>query len=137
MQRASKKQREEFVAIVTRGLPGVSPMVACDFARHLMRLGATYGRLQEAQCNGAYPFDNGERKVVPCGGEESKGCGAYCVKGSLAGPDKRCPDCRTEANIRKAAERMGCGIEVQGDPRGHTVRVKLPDRTEFVGVPTS
>jgi hypothetical protein len=35
-------------------------------ARLLLRHGATYGRLQEAQCNGDYPADDGQRETMLC-----------------------------------------------------------------------
>jgi len=145
MQRASKKQREEFVAVVVRSLPSLSAMAACDFARRIMRLGATYGRLQEAQCNGSYPADDGQL------GDEAAVCEqcesvwhrramkkvVYMREGRNGRAYRRpeCPDCRTQAAIERLCEGVGVRAIMQGDPRGHTVNLVLG--TSEVGVPTS
>lgn len=49
-------------------------------ARQLLALGTTLQRLAEGQCNGDYPWDNGERKVQPCGR-----CESLCAPSQLRG----------------------------------------------------
>lgn len=54
-----QRERDYFMAQVapTLGVPNARALLACA---------TTLQRLAEAQCNGNWPCDNGERKVVPC-----------------------------------------------------------------------
>jgi hypothetical protein len=127
----STKDRERTIAELSKfGVPSAT-------IRKLLRYGATLHRLAEAQCNGDWPCDNGERKVVPCQGAEEKGCGGYWVPSSLKGKDKQCPDCRTEELIRQTCREADLIPDIGGDPRGAVLCVKLPtmndhDRGIFV-----
>lgn len=57
-----QSEREDFITrLVTEGDVGDRIL-----ARQLMRRATTLHRLSEAQCNGDWPADNGERKVIPC-----------------------------------------------------------------------
>jgi hypothetical protein len=98
-------------------------------ARKLARLASTHNRLAEAECNGDYPCDNGERKVIWC-----DRCGSGYVRSAtfasgnepLTGHDgpysgRICKSCRTEDLIRHFAALYQIGVEFQGDPRGWTV----------------
>lgn len=135
MQRATKEQCETFAATLTRLAPEASIYTAVSVARRIMRMGATYGRLQEAQCNGDWPADNGERNTLPCGGAEDKGCGSYWHPSTLRGPARKCPDCRAQDSLRRICAEIGAVADFQGDPRGHTVKVKIAGSE--IGVPTS
>lgn len=143
MRRADRHDRETFVAALLAAVPTAT---RAD-AMRLLRWGRTYGRLAEAECNGDYPCDNGERKVVPC----SK-CEAGYVRSAMVrdytlprpnGPEwipLICGACRAERIIRETCERMGHATlatpapptcepwvvpHFQGDPRGYTVRLQI------------
>jgi hypothetical protein len=121
-----KTEREDFIARMAQG--GIRP----DVSRKLLAMSATHGRLAVASCNGDYPADNGERKVVFC-----PACGGGWVPSSY----KRglCPDCYIEARILAFAQTNGFAVEFQGDPRGYTVKVILHATDNYnggeIGVP--
>lgn len=98
-----------------------------DDARYLMRQGATLHRLAEGQCNGDWPWDNGERKTVICDacGSGVHPSAAKRIPGTVI---VACPDCRTQARVRKYVEdRMfGWDVSFQGDPRGAVCIVYPP-----------
>lgn len=54
MQRATTKQRYEFIALMLDHIPGNVPRNTTQdmFTRKLLRYGATLGRIAENQCNG-------------------------------------------------------------------------------------
>lgn len=120
--RQSNKVREQVVADLTR------LGVTLDDARRFLRLGATLHRLAEAQCNGDWPCDNGERKVVECGLRKPPtngavdlrpGCGSLWVPSSLRkSRGYLCPDCCATEDAQKLAVRYGLVAVVGGDPRG-------------------
>ena len=100
-------------------------------ARKLARFASTHNRLAEAECNGDYPCDNGERKVVWC-----DRCGSGYVRSATflakhepltghTGPasGRICKSCKTEDNIRHFAAMYQVGVDFQGDPRGWTVKL--------------
>ena len=120
------QERDQFIATMTRELADRPVHHVTDLARRLMRYSATLHRLAEGQCNGDYPWDNGERKVEPCGGSESAGCGSYCHRSALKGKARLCPDCRTTALALKACRDFGLEPITQGDPRGCVLKVKVP-----------
>lgn len=119
-----QREREDFLAQLHAA--GVS----MDDGRKFLRYGTTLTRLAEAQCNGDWPADNGERRVVPCGGAEDAGCGSYWVPSVLKGKSKLCPDCRTEALVTKLAAECGIGVTTQGDPRGAVLKLMLSNGRE-------
>lgn len=109
-----QKEREEFfVKVAAEGLP-------LDIARLLCRHAATIQRLNEAECNGDYPCDNGERKVVPC---------SLCESGYVPSSLKQgvCPNCRAQARIVAILKHYPAFKPVfQGDPRGACVKLIVP-----------
>lgn len=128
-----QRERDQFMVQVagTLGIPT---------ARALLRCATTLQRLAEAQCNGDWPADNGERKVVPCPLCESCWVPSQIQGGALAkeahrlarlrahlealtlsaqGKEaKACPDCRTEGQARQLVAGSPYQIGTQGDPRG-------------------
>lgn len=126
-------ERDTFIArMATEGL-------SIERTLALLRAASTLQRLAEAQCNGDWPADNGERPVVEC-----ILCGTYWVKFVLV--KGQCLDCRLVERITKAMP-DSWGIDTQGDPRGYVLRVIPPsyaernrDRDRFnrdsIGVPT-
>lgn len=140
MTRQTRKDREEAVRNMTR--LGIAPG---DQVR-LLRLGQTLHRLAEAQCNGDWPADNGERKVRECGEKRfigycpaqtccrpdpcvhahdaysitvTEGCGSYWDPSVLRKTrGYLCPDCCATEDVQAIARRYGLRAVVNGDPRG-------------------
>ena len=125
-----QRDREQFLIQATK--EGLPPGVC----RKLLRYATTLQRLAEAQCNGDWPADNGERKVELC-----PQCGAGFVKSSFKVLQKRvgptgvgfyriCPDCRTrELVIAALGECPVNGLKAvfQGDPRGAVLKLSTPN----------
>lgn len=115
MGHATKKDREEFVAMIVGALRDVEPLEAAAAARALMKLGATCSRLAVDACN---------RELSEA--EKAK-------------------DARNDALIKAWAQRYGLKVHLNGDPRGYTVKVVLPSgryntmggKEDGWGVPTS
>ena len=106
----NRQHREQFLMAATRlGLNDYQ-------ARRFASMASTHQRLQEACCNGDYPSDNGERKVKTCPRCERAWVQSSFVKGV-------CPDCRIEDRITAFAVECGIAVEMQGDPRGWTVKL--------------
>lgn len=135
-----------------------------EISRRILRHAQTIQRLSEAECNGDWPCDNGERKVIFCAR-----CEAGYVKSSMvltrshaAKPGTLiCPNCRAQNLVREwchAATVTLCATVnpplrpdhatpifapiFRGDPHGACVELKVPSgRTddgarEGVCVPT-
>lgn len=104
-----------------------------DFARILLRSGATYGRIQEHNCNSPniiYGMSPDTMKRIEKNWEELT---AFYER----------KESRIENKLSALCASFGCSIEFQGDPRGHTIKLSMPDKrypdgrkVEF-GVPTS
>ena len=112
------KERGRFIEIMRQEGLGEGP------SRLLLRYAATLQRLAEAECNGDWPCDNGERKTEPC---------ARCQSGYVRSAMKKtrdglvCQDCRTEDRVRALLERHeGFSPYFQGDPRGAVLKVQVP-----------
>jgi hypothetical protein len=128
----SNKVRESVIADLTR------LGVTLDDARKFLRLGATLHRLAEAQCNGDWPCDNGERKVVECGLRKPPtngavdlrpGCGSLWVPSSLRkSRGYLCPDCCATEDVKKLAAKYGLVAFVGGDPRGAVLSLATYDQ---------
>lgn len=107
-----QRERDYFIAQVapTLGVPNARALLACA---------TTLQRLAEAQCNGDWPCDNGERKVTEC-----PLCEGLWVPSQIQGSrllergEKACPDCRTEARAHQLVEGSPYRAVTQGDPRG-------------------
>lgn len=126
-----QRERDYFMA-------QVAPVLGVPNARALLACATTLQRLAEAQCNGDWPCDNGERKVVPCPLCESYYVPSQIQGGALARlawrtvkvgaetwtqgkpaqPERACPDCRTEARAQSLVEGSPYQVVTQGDPRG-------------------
>jgi hypothetical protein len=109
-----QKDREEFISIMS------SEGVPLDVSRSLLRAGATLHRLAEAQCNGDWPADNGERVTKPCDECENYWAPAVLRKGNL------CPDCRTTSRVKALCAKHGLEPVFGGDPRGAVLVIKVP-----------
>lgn len=142
-------EREDFIARMAKA--GVST----DDSRKLLRYARTLHRLAEAQCNGDWPCDNGQREVKPC----AKCEGLWAPSVLKTHPHQKrtpnglryCPDCRTEVHVRDLCERLtqhrldayntthllllsaeavNSLIAIQpifsGDPRGCVLKLRVP-----------
>ena len=104
------KDREQFLMHCTRlGLNDYR-------ARRFARMASTHDRLCEAQCNGDWPCDNGERKVIFC-----TRCEGGMVRSKIVAGV--CEQCRLEDRITAYARECGVIAELRGDPRGWTVKL--------------
>jgi hypothetical protein len=92
-----------------------------DDARTMLRYAATLRRLAEAQCNGDYPCDNGQRETKAC-----SACSMGYAPETLA-RDGACRECRTARRAQKLAESCGFRVNTSGDPRGYVLRVMFPN----------
>lgn len=141
-------ERENFLLAMQR--EGMAP----DVARKILRYANTVQRCAAAECNGDWPYDNGERTVKPCARCQS-GCVPAALRSGL------CPSCRAEDAITKLCGQScgncgrpssctwptGCGAchwvdpieqtrltrnapvfvpHFQGDPRGCCVKIAVP-----------
>ncbi len=112
---SKQSERDQFIAQVTKA--GLS----VDVARKLLRYAATLQRLSEAQCNGDYPADNGERKVEACAI-----CESLWVRSSMLyrpGLGRVCKDCRTGELVQNALEGSNLIAKLASDPRGYVLRL--------------
>jgi hypothetical protein len=130
VRRASHSEREKFVALIQQHAGGQTE-TRYSFAQRLMRYGATYGRLQEDQCNG--PEYTGKPELDA---QRQRMWQTY----QDAIPAK-------EEKIVKAVSALcteyGCKPVFSGDPRGNTLKIEVPDGftndwgREGICVPTS
>lgn len=126
-----QRDRDDFFAHMIKAGMGA------DTIRLLLRHANTIQRLAVAQCNGDYPYDNGQRRTVEC-----DGCGSGTAPDALKrykgidpeqgdghAPRKYCPDCRTTARIKALVAGSGFMAECSGDPRGWCVKLYTADST--------
>lgn len=122
MSRQTTKDREYAIRTMTR--LGIG---AQDQAK-LLRLGATLHRLAEAECNGDWPCDNGQRTVAVCGWDQLVGCGAgYAPHALRKTRGYLCPACCAEQDAQRIAEACGLRAVVNGDPRGMVLGLVAKD----------
>ncbi len=141
---SKQSERDNFIAEATKA------GLTVHTARKLLRYAATLQRLSEAQCNGDWPADNGERKVVRCSRCESLWARSSMlrVKSHLNRVDNHvpliCKDCRTQELVNRVLEGSTLMAEFQGDPRGYVLRLFPKDskpedresgRERGIGVP--
>ena len=127
-----QSDRDSLIAQLARELPDHSIFVVTDLARRLMRAGTTLQRLAEAQCNGDWPADNGERVCQPCQVCESCWHPSVLLKATIKGEklSKVCPDCRTQARVTALLAEYNMRPIFQGDPRGAVFKVIPPSYAE-------
>ena len=105
-----RKERERFIHEATKA--GLS----LDIARKLLSIGATLHRLAEAQCNGDWPADNGQRATKPCPECEGLWVPSTILRGG-------CPDCRAQARTVRLLAGSAWKPVFGGDPRGAVLSV--------------
>ena len=122
MRAASHSDREKFVALIQQHAGG-DPQERYSFAQRLMRYGATYGRLQEEQCNG--PDYNGNE-------HHDRLVQAYWQERQDAIPAK---ESKIEAAVVELCAKFDCKAIFSGDPRGNTLKIEV--KSGGICVPTS
>lgn len=130
----TRDREETFARLIVEGLDAKT-------IRRIFSLSATIDRLAEAQCNGDWPADNGERKTLLCGHCEGGWAPSTFRKDArlLAreGLHKVCPSCKADSqvyqliedvnNARAAAGAAGVFTAIlSGDPRGCVVKLGVP-----------
>lgn len=108
------KDREWVIADATRA------GMTFEDARRIARLASTLDRLNEAECNGDYPCDNGERKVIACSRCEAGYVPSH-VRSGL------CDSCRAQDRVSKIAARYGATVTFNGDPRGYPLTLEAQE----------
>jgi predicted Zn-ribbon and HTH transcriptional regulator len=116
-----QRWRDQFIADASR------VGITVEDARRLLSKAATLQRLAEAQCNGDWPADNGERETAEC-----SRCGSYWAPSVIK--KAGCPECRTEDAVKRILP-PAFRIEFQGDPRGCLMTIKTVEGQE-IGVPS-
>jgi hypothetical protein len=135
MQRATSKAREEFVALIVMHAVGPTGIGSQDerdriqAAQRLLRYGATLGRIAENQCNGYSKLDSWHANTYQWDEQAAK--------------RDELKEERIRAKVTKLCESIGCQPVFQGDPRGNTLKIAVPDGytndwgREGIAVPTS
>ena len=121
-----QQERDEFLTLMAQeGLP-------LNVTRAILSKAATIQRLSEAECNGDYPCDNGERKVEFC-----TDCGSGYVRTAMQKRGERliCRNCLTKERIAYLlSTHTGFKAVFQGDPRGACVKIAVPSgKTNDIG----
>lgn len=133
-RRTSKKDREEFVAILVRECPQVDPLRVARAAGRIMRHSATIGRLVEESCNG-HPAQGSPTIPIERLNKLQDAWDARIER----------QDAAAQKHIIAACSELGLVPDFGGDPRGYTVKIKLPSgryntmggKEDGWGVPTS
>jgi hypothetical protein len=133
-----QQDRDHLVAQLARELPDRGLGEVVELARTLLRAGATLQRLAEAQCNGDWPADNGERPVETCVRCEQGWVPSSMTRKRIAGVQRlakgsieyTCQECRLQARITKLLAGYGMVPIFNGDPRGAVFLVIPPSYAE-------
>ena len=137
MQRASRKEREQFISLIAQHTGECSEMTSFSFARRLMYYGATYGRVQEMACN-APDFEYDQNR--PDAQERNKRREYWWNKHI---EDNERKEKRIEEKLIALCAKFSCKPVFGGDPRGNTIKIQVPDGytndwgREGICVPTS
>lgn len=106
--RATRKEREEFVALIMEHVESLGGWDGkFSLAQRLMRYGATFAGIQERQCNG-HQDRHGNWDEAAAKRDEIK-------------------EKRLVSRIAKLCKDFDCVPVFQGDPRGATIKIKVPD----------
>lgn len=100
MRNCSQKERFEFIHLMMKHAAITPTITEGDIQRvavRLLRYGATYGRLQEQDCNVGLT------------------------------DKERAKEARFIFKMVELAETIGCKVHCSGDPRGNTVKIVMPD----------
>jgi hypothetical protein len=135
MQRATQRARWEFIHLIMKHATLTPTMTGGDLqqaALKLLRYGATLGRIAEFECNAPdarYGQDEYNKRMQELWEREQV---------RLEKKEER-----IVAHIHAVCASIGCKAILQGDPRGNTLKIAMPDRYtndwghEGICVPTS
>ena len=135
MHKASQKERWEFIHLIMKHAKLLNGQTEGDLeraAQKLLRYGATYGRIQEFDCgspDARYGQDEYNKRMQERWEREQE---------RLHQKEERITQ-----KIKELCHSIGCGVVFSGDPRGSTIKVKVPDGytndwgKEGICVPTS
>lgn len=130
MRNASRSDREKFVALVQQHAGG-DPQKRYSFAQRLMRYGATYGRLQEEQCNGPdydsvprgwYPANMAAEEIKADQDSRMNRIRDTWQRAQDAIPAK---ESKIEAAVSELCSKFDCKAIFSGDPRGNTLKIEV------------
>lgn len=146
MRRCTEKARYEFIRLMEQHSPlekvplAKFSMTREMFAKKLMRYGATLGRIAETQCNSpeypAYAWKYPEADRIALFNKIDQRYQRYLNR--LEQKEQR-----IQARVEDLCNRFGCRPVFQGDPRGNTLKIQVPDGytndwgREGICVPTS
>lgn len=121
-----RKWRDQFISEATQA------GITWEDARYLLSKARTMQRLAEAQCNGDWPADNGERETAEC-----PRCQMLWHPSAISKRTGRCVNCRAEDRTVALMGRYAPVVRVsfQGDPRGCVILLELPEGRS-IGVPS-
>jgi len=135
MERATQKNRLEFIRLMILHTPDTLAFgKARQAASRLLRYGATYGRIQELWCSGPQLCNGLTLEQYRQIDERYN---------TVTVPFYERKEARIEKAIRLLCAGIGCEPIFGGDPRGATIKIKMPDGFtndwghEGVCVPTS
>jgi len=112
---ATAKEREQFIALMVADYcPQYSIFRVCEAARALLRHARTHGNLAVEECNG--PGDYVNHVPYPEAGKIYDDHAASVAKRQE----------RVEKRIKEICAEFNLPVTLGGDPRGYTVKVKLP-----------
>ncbi len=131
MHKVSQKERSEFIHLLMKHTTAPEGEVQ-RAATRLLRYGATYGRIQEFDCgapDARYGQDEYNRRMQELWEQEQE---------RLHRKEER-----ITGKIETLCASIGCKPLFSGDPRGNTIKIKVPDGFtndwghEGICVPTS
>ncbi|MDO8705371.1 MAG: hypothetical protein Q7J84_10540 [Sulfuricaulis sp.] len=120
---ATAKEREEFIGLmVAEYCPRHSMHSVVTAARALLRHARMHGRLAVEQCNGFGDYEQALVRAFNTTYRDPR------VKQHIADAEARLfkNQERAEKRIREICAGIGAEVHLGGDPRGYTVKVKLP-----------
>jgi hypothetical protein len=124
MSRATAKERAQFMAALLKAFPEKDFGEVEQFARLMLRHAATHGRLAEETCNG-HPIQG---QYTSATGDALKAHNARVTKLQNqwdARIEKK--ELQVEARMKVLCDAFGVELILGGDPRGYTVKIKLPN----------
>jgi hypothetical protein len=139
-----QQDRDRLVAQLARELPDRGLGEVVELARTLLRAGATLQRLAEAQCNGDYPYDQGNYRTkgtpeqyAQCDrcetGVRTSHLKRYRYGPHFKGPKPKCllcPDCWLQDRMKALLHEYSMVPIFNGDPRGAVFLVIPPSYAE-------
>jgi hypothetical protein len=112
---ATAKEREEFIAAMVREFPDKHEHAVTQLARLLLRHAKTHGRLAEESCND-HPAQGSPTMDAKTIGRLQDRWDARIER----------QEKQVERRMAEIAAELGATADFGGDPRGYTVKLRLP-----------